>query len=103
MGIFASSLVKKRHYWSKNVPGNQIKTEFEDVDLGVTKRNPGELEGEKIDLFCLKEPDNVMTLMSTYGTVGSLPDQKESVRVVNRDFKRFKSNVVMDNYYRYRV
>ena len=102
MGVYASALVKKRRYWPKNVPGESIKSDFEDVDIGVTKRKPGELDGEKIDLFCLKEPDYVMTLMSTYGTVASLPDQKESLRVVDGEVKRFKYNVVVGNHYRYR-
>ena len=102
MGVYASALVKKRRYWPKNVPGEQIKIDFEAVDVGVTKRKPAVLDGERIDLFCMKEPDYVMTMMSTYGTVSSLPDQKESVRDVDGEVKRFKYNVVVGNHYNYR-
>ena len=55
-GVFASALAKKRRYWPTNVMGDLIKQQLQDVGVGVTKRLPGELSGEKFDLFCLKEP-----------------------------------------------
>ena len=102
MGVYSSALVKKRRYWPKHIKGDDIKADFEDVDTGVTMRLPGELDGEKFDLFCLKEPDYVMTLMSTYGSLNKLADQKESVRELNGETTRFYYNEVVGNHYRYR-
>ena len=95
--------MKKRRYWPKYIKGEEIKAYFEDIETGVTKRLPGELEGEKFDLFCLKEPDYVMTLMSTYGSLNKLADQKESIRdTTNGNVTRFYYNEVVGNHYRYR-
>ena len=103
VGVYSSALVKKRRYWPKYIKGEEIKAYFEDIETGVTKRLPGELEGEKFDLFCLKEPDYVMTLMSTYGSLNKLADQKESIRdTTNGNVTRFYYNEVVGNHYRYR-
>lgn len=79
MGAYASALVKKRRYWPKNVKGDQIKLLMKDDAVGVTKRLPGQLDGIKFDLFCLKEPDYMMPLMSTYGSVNAKSTQKDSI------------------------
>ena len=101
-GVFASALVKKRRYWPKHIKGDGIKTELENIEVGTTKRLPGELAGVKFDLFCLKEPDYIMILMSTYGSLSCNVNQRDSVRIVNGVPKIFKYNVVVGNHYKYR-
>ena len=102
-GVYASALVKKRRYWPKYVKGDVIKAHFKDVPIGITKRLPGELDGVKLDLFCLKEPDYVLTLMSTYGSINAKSGQKDSVRYgANGGATIFKYNVVVANHYDYR-
>ena len=58
----------------------------------------------KFDLFCLKEPDYVMTLISTYGSLHTHPNQKESVRTDDKGklIKTFKYTEVIANHYNYR-
>ena len=75
-GVYASALVKKRRYWPKYVKGDQIKQDFEGVAVGVSKRKPGVLDGVNFDLLCLKEPEYVMTLMTTYGSTKKRPEKK---------------------------
>ena len=102
-GIFASALVKKRRYWPKYIAGDKIKEDFKDVAVGVTRRLPGELNGEKFDLFCLREPDYVMILISTYGSLNSNSNQRESIRYNDRNEKiTFKYNNVVGNHFEYR-
>ena len=100
MGVYSSALVKKRWYWPKYVDGEYIKTHFEDVEVGVTKRLPGELEleGEKFALFCLKEPDYVMTMMSTYGSLNKNQDQAMSLRIIDGLEGTFYYNSVIGNH-----
>ena len=69
--------------------------------MGTTKRPPGELAEVKFDLFCLKEPDYIMILMSTYGSLSCNVNQRDSVRIVNGVPKIFKDNVVVGNHYKY--
>ena len=102
-GVYASALVKKRRYWPKYVKGDEIKLSMKDDAIGVTKRLPGELDGVKFDLFCLKEPDYVMTLMSTYGSLNAKSTQKDSVRYSDDgNHTTFKYNVVVGNHFDYR-
>ena len=72
--------MKKQWYWAKNVDGDKTKLLFEDVPIGVTKTLLGELQGEKIDLFWLREPDFVMILIRTYGSINSNQDQRDTLR-----------------------
>ena len=58
----------------------------------------------KFDLFFLKEPDCVLTLISTYGSLHTHPNQNESVRT---DYKvklqkTFKYTEVIKNHFSYR-
>ena len=56
--------------------GEEIKANFEDTPVGDSQRFPGKINGVNFDIFCLKEPDYVMTLMSTYVSLHTHPNQK---------------------------
>ena len=102
-GVFASALVKKRRYWPRHVDGEAIKESLKDTPVGVTRRLPGELHGEKFDLFCLREPDYVMTLMSTYGSLNANTNQRDSIRYDDNNRPVvFKYNNVVGNHFEYR-
>ena len=68
-GVFASALVKKRCFWPKCIRGDDIKKHFEGKEVGTAEALGRVLEGSPFHLYCMKEPDYVMTLMSTYGTL----------------------------------
>ena len=53
---------------------------FKDKAVGVTERWPGMLDGERFDLFCMKDEGYVITLMSTYGSNQKKRGQMESVQ-----------------------
>ena len=80
MGVFSAAFIKKRRYWQQYVNGEEIKAHFEDAPVGDIQIFPGTINGVKFYLFCLKDPDYVMTLMSGYGSLHTNPNQKESVR-----------------------
>ena len=68
-GVFAAALIKKRKYWPKHIRGDDIAKHFQEKDVGDTDAWAGELEGTRFHVFCMKEPDYVMSIMSTYGTL----------------------------------
>jgi hypothetical protein len=68
VGVFAQALVKKRRYWPKFVKGEEIQEHFAQKPVGSVDIWNGELEGREVYLHCLKEPDYVMTIMSSFGT-----------------------------------
>ena len=67
-GVFASALIKKRQYWPKFIRGDDIKAHFDNKEVGETDSWAGKLDNIPFHVYAMKEPDYVMSLMSTYGT-----------------------------------
>lgn len=81
VGVFASALIKKRKYWPKDVPGEDIKRYFDDKPIGVTNRLPGiTSDNVKFDIFAMKEKEYVSMFMSTYGALVENEGQKLAYR-----------------------
>ena len=66
--VFTSALIKKRRYWPKYIHGDEVKEHFNDKEVGDADSWGGKLEDVPFHVFAMKEPDYVMSLMSTYGT-----------------------------------
>ena len=71
-GVLMLSLIKKRHYWPKGVPEEEIiwnmrNKEVVDVDLVQGSRR-----GKSYHIMDINEPVYVMLLMTTYGALESL-------------------------------
>jgi hypothetical protein len=104
-GLYAAALVKKWRYWPRYIRGNEIKAHFEGKEVGTAEAWPGVLDNIPFHLYCMKEPDYVMTLMSTYGSLEA--NGKVTLRVVEDDdgVKRKKTvtyTEVIHNHYKYR-
>ena len=78
-GLFGATLIKKRHYWPKHVPGDEIIQHFDDKEVGDVDAIKGSYDGVPFHIHVLKEPDYVMMLMSTYGTLHSLEKSRNDI------------------------
>ena len=104
LGVFAASVVKKRRYWPRYVDGEGIKALFGTKDIGDVDALGGTLDGVPFHLFCMKEPDYVMTMMSTYGT------NTRQQKITHRSFQQqgqqrkvsFSYPEVIGNHFMYR-
>ena len=67
IGIFSHALIKKRRYWPKYIKGEEIKTHFQDKDPGHFDALKAKYDGVDFHIYCMKEPDYVLMLMTTYG------------------------------------
>ena len=67
-GVFASALIKNRRYWPKYIKDDAIKAHFENKNVGDANSWAGTLDNIPFHVYTLKEPDYIMSLMSTYGT-----------------------------------
>ena len=67
-GVYASALIKKRHYWPKYIKGDDIKSHFDGKDVGNCDSWKGQMDEVDFHVYAMKEPDYVMSIMSTYGT-----------------------------------
>ena len=107
-GVFAAAVAKKRRYWPKFVPGNLIIKKMKDAAIGSVQVVQGKLDGVGYNLFCMREPDYVMKLMSTYGTLDTDENSKLNKRTfTSRTTKQpttasFKYTEVFNNHFKYR-
>ena len=105
-GLYASAVIKKRRYWPFLIRGDKIDAMFADKDVGATESLRGELDGIKYDVFCLKEPQYVMKLMSTYAGLVDPFKRYEVNRHYVHEEKEIKSSFNLQepfaNHYLYR-
>ena len=67
-GVYASALIKKRQYWPKYIKGDVIRQHFDDKAVGDCDSWKGNMDEVPFHVYAMKEPDYIMSLMSTYGT-----------------------------------
>ena len=82
-GCFAHALIKKRRYWLKYIPGDDIIAHFADKEISDADAISRILEEVPFYTVRMKEPDYVMQIMTTYGTMKQLGDQKLQHVMVN--------------------
>ena len=104
MGVFASAMIKKRRYWPKNIAGEEIKEYMSTKAVGTCERLPGIHEGQQFDVYALKEPDYVLMMMSTYGSLIIKDGQRDSIRLDKdrQPITTFKYTEVVANHFTYR-
>ena len=57
VGVFTHALIKKRQYWPKHVPGEQIIQHFTDKSVSSSDAIKGESDGVPYHIYSMKEPD----------------------------------------------
>ena len=67
-GVYTSALIKTRNYWPKYIKGDAIKQHFDEKAVGDYDSWKGKMEEVPFHVYAMKEPDYVMSWMSTYGT-----------------------------------
>ena len=87
-GVFAAALIKKRKYWPKHIRGDEIAQHFADKEVGTADAWAGELDGVRFHVFSMKEPDYVMSLMATYGSLSRGGPEKKRVYESNGQKRR---------------
>lgn len=77
-GIFASAVIKKRRFWPKHVPGEAMDAWMSIKPIGGVDSLTGRLDNVPYNLFCMKDVDYTMKLMSTYGSLVPRPNAAEN-------------------------
>jgi hypothetical protein len=73
-GVYGQSLIKKRKYWSKGVPGDQIDQYFEWKPLGYCESLKQDMAGIPLYVHCCKDSRYVTKMISTHGLLTTVPD-----------------------------
>ena len=71
-GVLGSALIKKRCYWPKGVPTEEIIWNIQNKEVGDVDTVQGSIRGKRYRIMAIKEPDYVMLMMTTYGTLEHL-------------------------------
>jgi Transposase IS4 len=103
-GLFAAALIKKRRYWPKYIQGDAVKQHFEGNNVGDADAWNGKFEDIPFYIHAMKEPDYVMSVMSTYGTLERTGKETERSVNINGQQQRIKFRYpeVFGNHFRYR-
>ena len=67
-GVYASALIEKWKYWPKYIKGNAIRDHFNKKNVGDCDSWKLNMEEVLFHVYSMKEPDYMMSLMSTNGT-----------------------------------
>ena len=78
-GVFGAALVKKCQYWPKYIDGETIKRHFATKEVGSVDAMKGKVDGVNVEIHWLKVPDYTMMLMSSYGTLEKVGDEKSRI------------------------
>ena len=81
-GLFGPAINKKRRYWRENIKGDSIDAHFASKEVGNVDSAKQLEDGVYYHVFCMKDPDYVMKLMTTYGTLEPMDKR------ARRKFKR---------------
>ena len=80
-GVFALIMVKKKgKLWPKGIGGEEIKAHISSKPAGATVTLRGEHNGNKFNIYCLKEPDYTTMLMGTFGSELGAGDEGKVTR-----------------------
>ena len=103
-GVFAHALIRKRRYWPKHVPGDQIIQHFADKAVRSADAIKGELDGVAFYIYGMKEPDYMMMLMSMHGTLQTMcfPKKHHYMEGGVKKSTTFIYPEVVHNHYAYR-
>ena len=96
-GVYGHSLINKRRYWPKNVPGDAIDFYFANKELDSTKTFRQVFEGKPFLVNCHKEDRYVTKLMSTHGLINEIPTHK-TYRKVAGECKTFNYTEPISNH-----
>ena len=95
---------QKRRYWLKHIPGEDIIAHFTGKPIGAADAIKGELDGMPFYIFGMKETDYVMQIMSTYGMLAMMGEEKHHHVMLSgtKQVITFKYLAVVHNHYWYR-
>lgn len=103
-GIFAAALIKKRRYWPKYIEGDNNNMHFAGQEVGYADARKGTLDGVPFYVMGMVEPDYVMYVMTTYGTLERKGKTTERVwkEAGERKSAKFQYPEVISNHFLYR-
>lgn len=96
--VYSASVVKKRKYWPKHIPGDAIMEHMQHKPIGELHVKPTAVDGIPMSLWCVRHARFTFIVLATYGAMASRPTVMYSVSTQER--LTVQRNNVFDHYYR---
>ena len=104
VGVYPSTVIKKRRYWPKNIDGEGIDQHFQTKEVGQCDSLSGTLSGKALSIFCMKEESYTMKLMAMYMALVEIDGSKtlRSLTAVNGEkfIKSFNYTEPFQNHFK---
>ena len=91
LGVYGLVVIKKCCYWPKDIDSEEIKDHMELTEVGRLDTLMGTKEGQSFYVFAMKEPDYIIMLISTYGTLAGAEDGKTKWSYKDKFGKQFNT------------
>ena len=105
-GVLGLALNKKRYYWRKGVPKEEILRHIQNKEVGGVKAVQGSIGVKSYHIMAKKDPNYVMLMMTIYGTLVHFKGSDTQQRYKGADgelvTKRFNYCEVFRNHFNYR-
>ena len=105
-GVLGSAIIKKRYYWPKGVPEEEILWYMQNNQVGDLDAVQGSMRGKIYHIMDVKEPNYVLLIMTTYRTLQHLQGFDTQRRYKGEGgqlvTKQFNYREVFVNHFNYR-
>jgi Transposase IS4 len=81
VGVYSSTVIKKRRYWPKYIDGEVIDQHFQIKKVGQCDSLQETLSGKAFSIFCMKEENYTMKLMAMYVALVEI-DGSKTLRLI---------------------
>ena len=71
-GVLGSALIRKRRYWPKGVPAEDIIWHMKNKEVGGVDAVQVSIIGKRYHIMAIKDPDYAMLMMIKYGMLDHL-------------------------------
>ena len=99
-------LIKQQKYWPLYIDGNIFQKHLDDKNIGDCEARKGVKDGLSFYIYSMKEPDYMMLMMATYGTLeenkSSTAKRKYKNENGNEKIVSFCYTEPFFNYFKYR-
>ena len=97
---------KKQRYWTKGVPAEEIIWQMQNKEVGDVVAVQDSIRGKSYHIMVIKDPDYVMLMITTYGTLDHLEGSDAQQRYKGAGgglvTKRFNYREVFGNHFNHR-
>lgn len=100
-GIYAASVAKKRSYWPRHIPGDEILAHMQGKPVGELHGRRGKLGNTRFNIFAVNHVRYTFIMVATYGST-LLQGEEKKIKTADGQTFSYKRNEPISDYYKAR-